>query len=88
LINAYPIHDVSEWRDLNLKFVLQVFRDYCYHSDQKYIKHMFPGLVSIIERACSWDLDHDGMIENSGSADQTYDAWTMTGTRLDLKNKF
>lgn len=28
LINAYPIHDVSEWRDLNVKFVLQVYRDY------------------------------------------------------------
>ena len=26
--NAYPIHDVSEWKDLNIKFVLQVFRDY------------------------------------------------------------
>ncbi|CAD7086391.1 unnamed protein product [Hermetia illucens] len=28
LLNAYPIHDVSEWRDLNMKFVLQVYRDY------------------------------------------------------------
>lgn len=28
LINSYPIHDVAEWRDLNLKFVLQVYRDY------------------------------------------------------------
>lgn len=28
LINAYPIHDVSEWRDLNTKFILQVYRDY------------------------------------------------------------
>lgn len=27
-INAYPVHDVSEWRDLNIKFVLQVYRDY------------------------------------------------------------
>ncbi|KRT79580.1 hypothetical protein AMK59_7208, partial [Oryctes borbonicus] len=27
-LNGYPIHDVSEWRDLNVKFVLQVFRDY------------------------------------------------------------
>lgn len=27
LINAYPIHDVSNWRDLNPKFVLQTFRD-------------------------------------------------------------
>ena len=23
-INAYTIHDTSEWKDLNLKFVLQV----------------------------------------------------------------
>lgn len=28
LINAYPIHDVSEWRDLNTKFILQAYRDY------------------------------------------------------------
>lgn len=28
LINSYPIHDVAEWRDLNVKFVLQVYRDY------------------------------------------------------------
>lgn len=28
LINAYPTHDVSEWKDLNIKFVLQVYRDY------------------------------------------------------------
>lgn len=28
MINAYPIHDVSEWRDLNVKYVLQVYRDY------------------------------------------------------------
>ncbi|KOB68330.1 Non-lysosomal glucosylceramidase [Operophtera brumata] len=27
-INAYNIHDVSEWKDLSLKFILQVFRDY------------------------------------------------------------
>lgn len=28
LINAYNVHDVGEWKDLNVKFVLQVFRDY------------------------------------------------------------
>lgn len=28
LINAYPVHDVGEWKDLNVKFVLQVYRDY------------------------------------------------------------
>lgn len=28
LTNSYPVHDVSEWKDLNIKFVLQVYRDY------------------------------------------------------------
>lgn len=27
-INSYCVHDVSDWRDLNVKFVLQVYRDY------------------------------------------------------------
>ena len=26
-----------------------------------------------------WDRDTDGMIENFGKADQTYDAWRMEG---------
>ena len=26
-VNSYNIHDVSEWRDLNLKLVIQVWRD-------------------------------------------------------------
>lgn len=29
-----------------------------------------------------FDLDGDGLIENSGFADQTYDGWTVTGPRL------
>ncbi|XP_037957731.1 non-lysosomal glucosylceramidase isoform X2 [Teleopsis dalmanni] len=28
LINCYNIHDVNEWKDLNTKFILQVYRDY------------------------------------------------------------
>lgn len=28
LINTYNIHDVNHWKDLNTKFVLQVYRDY------------------------------------------------------------
>lgn len=29
-----------------------------------------------------WDTDGDGMIENFGVADQTYDAWRMVGVRF------
>lgn len=28
LINCYHIHNVNDWKDLNTKFVLQVYRDY------------------------------------------------------------
>lgn len=29
-----------------------------------------------------FDKDHDGLIENGGYADQTYDGWVTTGPRL------
>lgn len=45
----------------------------------------FIGLMffeSLIEEGLSsWDKDGDGMIENFGKADQTYDAWQMEGVR-------
>jgi non-lysosomal glucosylceramidase len=34
-----------------------------------------------MEHALQWDKDGDGLIENGGYADQTFDAWTMTGVR-------
>ena len=32
-----------------------------------------------MEVAISWDSDKDGLIENGGTPDQTYDTWVMTG---------
>lgn len=45
LVNAYLVHDVSEWRDLNLKFVLQCYRDYSLSNDKKYLVDMFPQVI-------------------------------------------
>lgn len=178
-INAYNIHDVSEWRDLNMKFILQVLRDYrilkgysapfvneryrslefiddvregmenelyarCintspervsieFQNDSKrvrngsvnkseltgnilemlyrnedasaetregsgdsepcvgapdhvwsadvYLADMYSWCAALVRRGRLWDADDDGLIENSGSPDQTYDAWVMTGPR-------
>lgn len=33
-----------------------------------------------MNRSMQFDSDDDGMIENGGYADQTYDTWTATGT--------
>ena len=41
-LNAYVIHPTHEWKDLNLKFVLQVFRDFVVTGDQQYFDIMYP----------------------------------------------
>lgn len=88
LLNAYPIHDVSEWRDLNLKFVLEVFRDYKMienipnFDSKRYLQDMFSACKTIMDHSATFDEDGDGLIENSGAPDQTYDSWVMTGARL------
>ncbi|XP_072939317.1 non-lysosomal glucosylceramidase [Epargyreus clarus] len=147
-INAYNIHDVSEWRDLNLKFILQVMRDYrvlrghrAPFADERYrsmafiddvrdgteddlysratgqggaaggvildllyreaageaaalapgearvaawpargyLARLYPACAALLRRAAAWDRDGDGLVENGGFPDQTYDAWVMTG---------
>ncbi|CAH1796951.1 unnamed protein product [Owenia fusiformis] len=79
LNNAYHVHPTSEWKDLNIKFVLQVFRDYAGTKDEKYLKDMYPLAKDVMNNSLRWDTDDDGIIDNGGFADQTYDAWIVTG---------
>ncbi|XP_028821210.1 non-lysosomal glucosylceramidase [Denticeps clupeoides] len=78
-VNAYIIHDTADWKDLNLKFVLQVYRDFHLTQDQQYLADMWPICQAVMESEMKFDQDGDGLIENSGYADQTYDGWTTTG---------
>jgi non-lysosomal glucosylceramidase len=48
-INAYPIHDTSEWKDLNTKFVLQVYRDYFALNEFKQLNAVNKSKFSNIE---------------------------------------
>ena len=41
-VNAYLIHDTANWKDLNLKFVLQVYRDFHVTQDRDYLRDMWP----------------------------------------------
>lgn len=41
-VNAYLIHDTAGWKDLNLKFVLQVYRDFHLTQDARYLRDMWP----------------------------------------------
>ncbi|GBP80065.1 Non-lysosomal glucosylceramidase [Eumeta japonica] len=178
-INAYNIHDVSEWRDLNVKFILQVGRDYrllrghsapfgdryrslqfidqccdaaaddlyarathqyreppapatpplaptpmstpayvppsppagnilemLYRNEDRneedgssvgdkaatahggcsaawdarqYLADMYDACAALLRRTRLWDRDQDGLVENNGSPDQTFDSWVMSG---------
>lgn len=52
-VNAYMIHDTADWKDLNLKFVLQVYRDYYLTGDQGFLRDMWP--VCLVRDA--WTVD-------------------------------
>ncbi|KAL5997036.1 hypothetical protein ACLOJK_007962 [Asimina triloba] len=78
-MNAYNIHDTSKWKDLNSKFVLQVYRDFAATGDMSFGVDVWPAVRAAIEYMEQFDRDEDGLIENDGFPDQTYDAWTVHG---------
>lgn len=78
-MNAYNIHDTSKWKDLNPKFVLQVYRDFAATGDMTFGRDVWPAVCAAMDYMDQFDRDCDGLIENDGFPDQTYDAWTVHG---------
>lgn len=78
-MNAYNIHDTSRWKDLNPKFVLQVYRDFAATGDMTFGRDVWPAVRAAMEYMEQFDRDGDGLIENDGFPDQTYDTWTVHG---------
>ncbi|KAJ8948373.1 hypothetical protein NQ317_009465 [Molorchus minor] len=80
-LNAYPINDVSNWRDLNSKFVLQSYRDAIMTQsgkpDLQYMTDMYNACYTVMHKSMKYDRDGDGLIENSGLPDQTFDTWCL-----------
>ncbi|CAL9757997.1 unnamed protein product [Musa acuminata subsp. burmannicoides] len=78
-MNAYNIHDTSKWKDLNPKFVLQVYRDFAATGDMSFGRDVWPAVCAAMDYMEQFDRDGDGLVENDGFPDQTYDAWTVHG---------
>ncbi|KAL9253366.1 Non-lysosomal glucosylceramidase-like protein [Drosera capensis] len=78
-VNAYNIFNTDRWKDLNSKFVLQIYRDVVATGDQKFAESVWPAVYVGLAYLDQFDRDGDGMIENEGFPDQTYDTWTVTG---------
>ncbi|PKA57172.1 hypothetical protein AXF42_Ash002476 [Apostasia shenzhenica] len=78
-VNAYNLHDVNRWKDLNPKFVLQVYRDTVATGDKAFAQAVWPSVYMAMAYMDQFDKDGDEMIENDGFPDQTYDVWAATG---------
>jgi non-lysosomal glucosylceramidase len=79
-VNEPGWQDTNDWKDLNSKFVLMVYRDYVLtgKEDKTFVREMWPAVQSAITYL--QQFDHGGGIpENSGYPDQTYDSWVVRG---------
>jgi len=78
-VNAYRYQDINIWKDLNCKYVLQLWRDARALGDDELMRAAWPGVIRALEHIASFDRDGDGLPEHDGDPDQTYDTWPMTG---------
>ena len=59
--------------------MLQVYRDYLLTGDTGFLQEAYPACRQALTALQEYDRDGDGLIENDGFPDQTYDIWTMKG---------
>ena len=79
--NQFSWQNTNDWKDLNSKFVLMVYRDYVFtgKKDQAFLRYTWPAVQEALEHLRQYDRDGDGVPENDGYPDQTYDEWIVTG---------
>jgi non-lysosomal glucosylceramidase len=78
-VNASVFLDANLRKDLNSMFVLQVYRDVLATGDQDFLAEMQEAVEAAIRYLLDFDLDEDGLIENDGLPDHTFDVWLVGG---------
>ena len=79
--NYTSYQDCNLWKDLGSDFVLQVYRDYVWTgaNDTEFLIECWAAIVETLHYLKAFDLDNDGIPENSGAPDQTFDDWRLQG---------
>ena len=79
--NYTSYQDCNLWKDLPCDFVLQVYRDFLLtgSTDYEFLQDCWPAIVEALAYLKTFDEDGDGIPENSGAPDQTFDDWQMRG---------
>ena len=75
--NYTSYQDCNLWKDLPCDFVLQVYRDFVLTggTDWELLWDCWPAISCTLTYLKTFDLDEDGIPENSGAPDQTFDDW-------------
>jgi non-lysosomal glucosylceramidase len=79
--NYTSYQDCNLWKDLGSDFVLQVYRDFVMTggTDIAFLAECWEAIAAALEYLKAFDLDEDGIPENSGAPDQTFDDWRLQG---------
>jgi len=80
-VNQFSWQNTNGWKDLNSKFVLMAWRDYVFsgRNDKQFLQYIWPAVQEALEYLRKFDRDGDGIPENDGYPDQTYDVWVVRG---------
>ncbi len=70
-------HQETEFPELF--FLNQVYRDVVATGDRVFARAVWPVVFAAMAYMDQFDRDRDGLIENDGFPDQTYDTWTVHG---------
>lgn len=79
--NYTSYQDCNQWKDLSSDFVLQVYRAFeaTGSTDIDFLTDCWDAVVETLAYTKLFDTDGDGLIENSGAPDQTFDDWRLQG---------
>lgn len=79
--NYTSYQDCNQWKDLGCDFVLQVYRDFQLtgRQDTEFLWECWGAIVQTLAYLKRFDKDGDGIPENSGAPDQTFDDWQLKG---------
>lgn len=79
--NYTSYQDCNQWKDLPSDFVLQVYRDFVLTGakDTEFLWECWGAIAETLAYLKQFDKDGDGIPENSGAPDQTFDDWQLRG---------
>ncbi len=79
--NYTSYQDCNLWKDLSSDFVLQIYRYFVFtgRTDVEFLADSWSAIVETLNYLKTFDRDGDGIPENSGAPDQTFDDWRMQG---------